>query len=278
MPSSRSSSLSRSNILSKASVDADWPYCGTSWRIWAFDMRPAGVEQHEHEVEEPLRLHLRGRGGCAHGLALTRQTLPDGYARDRDAVACRDRARGGAPLAGRGGVRRRARRGCATAPCAPSPTPPWWASRRSASASCSTRPRCSRGSAPAAWPSSWPGPDDLPADPPRRTGPHRQGPLHPDAADAPRRGRAGQPAPPPARRRRGPRRDAGRRRRPALRAPRGARRHPARAPGRAGRLRHDRRRGPSRGVLARGRRAGRRRVARRPPSPSDRPSAATTRP
>ncbi len=37
MPSSRSSSLSRSNILSKASVDADWPYCGTSWRIWALD-------------------------------------------------------------------------------------------------------------------------------------------------------------------------------------------------------------------------------------------------
>ena len=38
MPSSRSSSLSRSNILSKASVDADWPYCGTSRRIWALDM------------------------------------------------------------------------------------------------------------------------------------------------------------------------------------------------------------------------------------------------
>ena len=35
MPSSRSSSLSLSNILSKASVDAEWPYCGTSERICA---------------------------------------------------------------------------------------------------------------------------------------------------------------------------------------------------------------------------------------------------
>src|SRR6476469_887398 len=36
MPSSRSSSLSRSNIRSKASVDVLSAYCGTAWRICAF--------------------------------------------------------------------------------------------------------------------------------------------------------------------------------------------------------------------------------------------------
>ena len=92
------------------------------------------------------------------------------------------------------------------------------------------------------------------------------------------RRRAGQPAPRRPRRRRRPGRDAGGRRRPALRAAGRAGRHPGGEPGRAGRVRDDRRRGAARGLLARRGRAGGCRVAGRDASPSGRRSAATTRP
>ena len=67
MPSSRSSSLSRSNIRSKASVEAlaVLRTAGGS----ATSQRPARVQEHEHEVEQSLGLDLRRRRGGRAGLA-----------------------------------------------------------------------------------------------------------------------------------------------------------------------------------------------------------------
>ena len=207
---------------------------------------------------------------------LTRRTLPDGYAADRDAVASGNRGRAGTPLAGRGGVHGGPRRGHRRP-----------GARAGLHRDGRRAPARRTGAAQRVGPAQGPGhrragvrrrPPRRPARRPARGArPHRQGPLHPDAADAAGRRRAGQPAPRRARRRRRPGRDAGRGRRPALGAPGRARRHPLGEPGRTGRVRHDRRRGAARGVLPRRRRAGGCRVAGRDGHRRARRSAATTR-
>ena len=99
------------------------------------------------------------------------------------------------------------------------------------------------------------------AGPPAGPRPPGEGALHPAADDRPRRRRAGFAAPRSAERCRLPRRHARRRRRPALRPPRDLRRDPARPPRNARRVRDERRRRTPPLVLPHRRGSARGRVA-----------------
>ena len=236
MPSSRSSSLSRSNIRSKASSLAASPYCGTMSRILRLGQRPARVEQAEHEVEQALGLGRAGRVGGSPARRYPSARYPPGLRCCRDAVARGDGLEQVRPVAGRRGV-------CRCRWRATPPTPPVRALAYTAlvgeprpgdrvllNASALLRGLGTGGLAfvvartrpPAGRPAG-------------RPGPHRQGAVHArcsrcssavDEQDSPHHALTA------GRGRRRPRPDAGRRRRPALRPARGPGRHPCgRTPG-----------------------------------------------
>ena len=205
MPSSRSSSLSRSNIRSKASSEAVVAVLRHGVADLGLGQRPAGVEQAEDEVEQALGL---GRRQTA-GLIATCLTDASGRVAGQSDATRRDRL-GHRMIQWRevswSTVRRRwagaVEYAVAAWPAAGDagagrwPTPAVVGDPRSGDRvllnvtalragpghrwSRAGRRRCPTGCRPTRR---------------RRAGPRRQGALHPAAGDGPRRRRAGQPAP-----------------------------------------------------------------------------------
>ena len=246
MPRSRSSSLSRSNIRSKASVEVLRPYCGTA----CADLRLASAGG---AVLSRQMTRLSRRSVLAAATWVSSSDA-DGTGRRRPGYVSRsvsdgavaasgrsvDRWSGAVePACGRAGRRAVGRR--PAAPCRGAPVRalaypdagrraagrrPGAAERRRSERGLGTGGyRAGRRAARTACPPTPAG---------AGAGPPGQGPVHPAAGDGARRRRAGVAAPRGAARRRRPRRDAGRRGRPALGAAGGARRAAARSPRRRG--------------------------------------------